>query len=411
MAKQALNLGASANDNTGDTLRVGGDKINDNFNEIYSALGNQVQLTVSVLGASTGQVLRYDGSNFVPSNYSVLTSSLDVGETTAGSGTPNSIISSNNRNIPIAANGTGNITLASNSITSTFGATIDMPTKVKYKNEYSSLSAAPSAVEYPGYFFTVDGADDPYVNINIATGGVGDVRAKLLTEYSSIDALSDVDTTTTAPTNDQVLKWNGTNWVPADDLAGAGQQNLFSTITADSGSTTADSATDTLTFTGGTNITTSITGDAVTISFDGTLTTTFAALTDTDVTGITQGDSLYWSGSNWIVTRSPIIWYELNAANNDNYQVSGPGFDGTVDDPTFYVYRGFTYAFDNSIQGGGHPFRLQTTQGLTGTPYTDGQSGSGTSILYWTVPMDAPNTLYYQCTLHALMQGTINVVS
>ena len=38
-----------------------------------------------------------------------------------------------------------------------------------------------------------------------------------------------------------------------------------------------------------------------------------------------------------------------------------------------------------------------------------GQSGSGTTVLYWTVPMDAPATLYYQCTLHAAMNGTINV--
>ena len=43
-------------------------------------------------------------------------------------------------------------------------------------------------------FFTVDGNDNPYVNINIAAGGAGDVRAKLATEYSSIDLLSDVDT-------------------------------------------------------------------------------------------------------------------------------------------------------------------------------------------------------------------------
>ena len=40
---------------------------------------------------------------------------------------------------------------------------------------------------YPGYYFTVDGDDNPYVNINITAGGVGDTRAKLLTEYSSID--------------------------------------------------------------------------------------------------------------------------------------------------------------------------------------------------------------------------------
>lgn len=35
MAKQTINLGTVANDNTGDTIRVGGDKINDNFTEVY----------------------------------------------------------------------------------------------------------------------------------------------------------------------------------------------------------------------------------------------------------------------------------------------------------------------------------------------------------------------------------------
>ena len=40
MAYQQLGLGSSANDGTGDDLRTGGDKINDNFVEIYTKLGN-----------------------------------------------------------------------------------------------------------------------------------------------------------------------------------------------------------------------------------------------------------------------------------------------------------------------------------------------------------------------------------
>jgi hypothetical protein len=36
MAYQSLDLGTSADDGTGDSLRVGGDKINDNFSEIYT---------------------------------------------------------------------------------------------------------------------------------------------------------------------------------------------------------------------------------------------------------------------------------------------------------------------------------------------------------------------------------------
>ena len=408
MAKQALGLGTVANDNTGDTLRAGGDKINDNFDEIYSALGNGSTLTVNVTNPAAGQVLRYNGSTFLPSDYTNLTAALDVNG--------NSIISSSNGNINIAPNGTGDLTLGVGSITSTFSGTdgsIDFPTTVKYKNEYASLGAAPAAATNTGYFFTVDGDDNPYVNINITAGGVGDTRAKLLTEYSGIDSLSNVDVTTTAPNLNQTLKWNGTNWVPADDNAGVSSVNLFQTFTGDSGSTTANSATDTLTIAGGTNITTAVSGDTLTVNFSGTLTTTLAALTDTSTAGITQGDSLFYNGTSWVVTRSPIIWYEIGAPVEDassDFLISGPGLDGEVRDPTLYVHRGFTYAFDNSVEGGGHPFRIQSSQGLTGTPYTAGQSGSGTTVLYWTVPLDAPATLYYQCTLHAAMQGTINVV-
>ena len=405
MAKQSLNIGTVANDGTGDTLRSGGDKINDNFNEIYTAIGNGTTIGLNVLNPAVGQVLKYDGSSFAPGDLNALTSALDV----AG----NSIVSASNGDITIVPNGTGDVRITAGTQTTIFdGATgkVEVGSTISYKNEYTSLGNAPSAASTPGYFFTVDGDDNPYVNMNITTGGVGDSRVKLLTEYSGIDALADVDTTTTAPTSNQVLKWNGTNWVPADDTAGAGEQNIFATISADTGNTTANSASDTLTIAGGTNIATSITGDTLTVDFNGTLTTTLAALTDTDVSGIVQGDSLYWNGTDWVVTRSPMTWWELGANGANHFTVNGPGFSAATNDPTLYVMRGMTYAFDNSANGGSHPFRIQSTQGLSGTPYTTGQTGSGTGVLYWTVPMDAPNTLYYQCTIHAQMNGTINVL-
>ncbi|AHB80933.1 baseplate wedge tail fiber protein connector [Synechococcus phage S-MbCM100] len=408
MAKQTLGLGSAANDNTGDTLRVGGDKINDNFNELYTALGNGSDLSIVTTNPASGQVLRYNGSTFLPSDYTNLTASLDVNGF--------SIVSASNGNIAIAPNGTGNVSISNGSITNTFnGSTgvVDFPTTIQYKNEYTALNNAPASGTYPGYFFTVDGDDNPYVNMNITAGGAGDVRAKVVTEYSSIDLLADVDTTTVAPTANQILKWNGTNWAPADDGGDGGgtTQNLFESVAADTGSTTANASNDTLTLTGGTDITTSITGDVVTINYTGTGITTLAGLSDTDLTGITQGNSLFYNGTDWIVVDSPITWWEINSSGTSDYTFAGPGFPVTVNDPTIYVHRGFTYAFDNSVQGGAHPFRIQSTQGLSGTPYTTGQSGSGTSVLYWTVPMDAPATLYYQCTIHALMNGTINVVN
>ena len=72
MAKQSINLGSSANDGTGTTLRAGGDLVNDNFDELYTALGTGSALAITVSGASNGQALVYSSSNarFEPANQS-----------------------------------------------------------------------------------------------------------------------------------------------------------------------------------------------------------------------------------------------------------------------------------------------------------------------------------------------------
>ena len=48
MAKQSLGIGSSANDGTGDTLRAAADKVNDNFAEIYTLIGDESSLTTGI---------------------------------------------------------------------------------------------------------------------------------------------------------------------------------------------------------------------------------------------------------------------------------------------------------------------------------------------------------------------------
>ncbi len=48
MAYQAIGLGAAADDGTGDTLRIGADKVNDNFVELYTLLGDGSSLTSGI---------------------------------------------------------------------------------------------------------------------------------------------------------------------------------------------------------------------------------------------------------------------------------------------------------------------------------------------------------------------------
>ena len=52
MAKQSIGLGSVADDGTGDTLRIAGDKVNDNFDELYTTLGDGSTLTTPAPTAS-----------------------------------------------------------------------------------------------------------------------------------------------------------------------------------------------------------------------------------------------------------------------------------------------------------------------------------------------------------------------
>ena len=88
MAYQALGLGSTANDGTGDDLRTGGDKINDNFVEIYTKIGTGSALTadtVALLAAAqtfTNKVLTAPSINGVVGG---TTTSQTITTLTAGS--------------------------------------------------------------------------------------------------------------------------------------------------------------------------------------------------------------------------------------------------------------------------------------------------------------------------------------
>ena len=90
--------------------------------------------------------------------------------------------------------------------------------------------------------------------------------------------------------------------------------------------------------------------------------------------------------------------------------------------PTINLRRGETYTINIDVTSA-HPIRLQTTTGLNGDLYGDGLSHSdGTTGISaatnkingnwtWTIPQNAPNTLYYRCQNHTNMIGTINIIN
>ena len=99
------------------------------------------------------------------------------------------------------------------------------------------------------------------------------------------------------------------------------------------------------------------------------------------------------------------ITYDVSNSGAGAYVINGEN------NPTLTVVRGMTYTF--SMNASGHPFWLQTTFGAynSGNVYSSGVTNGGASVgdIIWTVPFDAPDTLYYVCQFHSAMNGQINV--
>ena len=100
--------------------------------------------------------------------------------------------------------------------------------------------------------------------------------------------------------------------------------------------------------------------------------------------------------------------YYVTANGASAYRFAGPGQRNTVDNPTLYLMRGFTYMFENST-GSSHPFRIQFTNTSVGVgTYVSGDQ-NGTQI--FTIPHDAPASYEYVCTIHGGMKGSFVIPS
>jgi len=154
------------------------------------------------------------------------------------------------------------------------------------------------------------------------------------------------------------------------------------------------------------------------VSIAGTL--TYEDVTNVDSVGIITAQSgIIATGGNIVVASgtyegdaSNIVSgkWTLGANGTNHYTFTGIGFTVTTDDPEITLQRGMVYQFVNSM--GAHPFRIQSTvNGSAGTEYNNGVTNNNVSngTLTFKVPFDAPSKLYYQCTAHNAMGGTINI--
>ena len=234
-----------------------------------------------------------------------------------------------------------------------------------------------------------------------------------------------MDTVTSAPSVGQVLKWNGTSWVPAADATSGGggsnadtldgfdssyflnYANLTNTPAAISSFLALSDTPDSYTSAGSRFV--KVNAGATALEFATVaVPSTLDDLSDVVISAPTVGDVLYYNGTNWVKQNGPIIRWSLAASGNADYVLTGPGFYAATNDPTLYLHRGTTYIFSNTVHAN-HPLEIRVAN--AGAAYTNGISGAGTATITFTVPMDAPSTLYYQCTNHSVMGNTINIVT
>ena len=331
MVKQIINDGVVPNDGQGDNLRAGAVKINSNFDEIYAALGNGISLTVvnNNLITATGEnkiTFKYNNLAGLPNatTYSGMfgfTSDTDKAYvavdgtwtellTTASS--INSLSDVNTTSVP--ADGQ---TLIWNSATSNW-----IPGTVSGGG--GGGAAATTFVALTDTPANYASANSKFVKVNSAATGLEFVAGIQSSDLSaiSINSLSDVDTATAAPSVGQVLKWNGTNWVPAADATSGGAGTNADTLDGFDSTyflnyqnltnqpsipTTFTALTDTpanYTSAGGRFV--KVNAGATALEFASeSIPATLDDLTDVVISAPTVGDVLYYNGTNWVKQMVP----------------------------------------------------------------------------------------------------------
>ena len=160
MAKQTLSIGTTANDGTGDSLRDGAIKLNQVIDEIYTNLGNDTNLQVNVGAPTNGQTLIWNGAQFAESHFAAFTADVDV--------SGQKIISSNNGDIVVQPNGSGDIKFWAANTGSALTYIDGADGKLKWSNDFATSGDLPAFTDHKGMFGVVIDEAAAYYATNTA---------------------------------------------------------------------------------------------------------------------------------------------------------------------------------------------------------------------------------------------------
>ena len=253
---------------------------------------------VDTSGISIGQVLQYDGTNFVPFSITdqvgatILDELGDVDTTTTAPTNGDTLVFDGTNFVPQAPTGGGASIISDLTDVDTTGVVTNNVLKYDGTNwvdgsvAYSEVTGTPtlSSVATSGDYSDLTGTP---TLATVATSGSYTDLLDPPTIPSNINDLGDVDTT--GITNGQVLQYNGTNFVPVT-ISGGGASALDDLSDVDT-TTTAPTNGDALVFDGTNFVPQAVSGGGV---------TTIEGLDNVDTTGVATNNVLKYDGTNWV---------------------------------------------------------------------------------------------------------------
>jgi hypothetical protein len=276
----------------------------------------------------------------------------------------------------------GNIYLAANAQislgNSTFSAANIFPFNLTIAPEVLTIQvAAPDAGDDTTWFWSWETSTLPYARTAITNSPQTSVPMYQQGIYTVNNFAGAVTYGNMTQTHGGKFKW----------IDGAGTQNLVSWA-VDNGNVSVTNA-----------------------NINGGVATTVKRTTVTVPSTVTPPTLVQPSGGTYNVSFVSSGFYTIAGDAEGNNKGIGP------------LYRGSTYTFNLAASLASHPFYLTTDNGTSFVSgqyvgeYTTGVTGSrnngstGQTTLTFTVPNNAPDTLYYQCGVHSMMRGTITVKS
>ena len=464
MAKLTLNLGTNPNDGTGDNLRGGGTKINANFTEIYSSLGDGSNIINSFSIADTtsttstialGETLKFVGGSGINATISGDTLTLETDNTImTGSGT----VTMTNKSMALGTNTlTGTTAQFNTALTDA-----DFITTGNFNSQLPAINIADTSsttsainlgetlkiVGSGGATSTVSGdtvtiavtnltnsnlsGSAAISNANLANSSItlGSTAAALGATVSSVAGLSLTGSGTidlTGAGSKARFNFAGTGSFPSEST----YEGMFAYDTTGDKPYVADSAgwINILTENDGVerhpnvNISGISNGQALIWSssngrFEPGNAGGYVAGTDLDLAGANLQDAGYVSHRSPDSTVTKTLTITVATKTNEHYEYNSGSPNGYVIDgdqgPHVTLSKG-VYKFDQADNSNlTHPLKfyydrdknreMSTGVVVTGTA---GNAGANTTI---TIDENTPTPIFYECTAHSYMGHSIDIL-